>query len=118
MSTVLYFQGLPRFIARQQLVKRLTDLGLYRKREDISDSGQSTVLPICSRSGDVIEPVVREQWFVRTERLAEQAIQVRSFFLSMAYLSSHDSTGNNSWKVMHCQQMVNFLCSLIFRLFS
>ncbi|KAA0184796.1 Valyl tRNA synthetase [Fasciolopsis buskii] len=69
------FVGLPRFIARQQLVKRLTDLGLYRKREDISDSGQSTVLPICSRSGDVIEPVVREQWFVRTERLAEQAIQ-------------------------------------------
>ncbi|THD27799.1 Valyl-tRNA synthetase [Fasciola hepatica] len=69
------FAGLPRFTARQQLVKRLTDLGLYRKREDIRDSGQSTILPICSRSGDIIEPVVREQWFVRTKKLAEKAVQ-------------------------------------------
>ncbi|KAF7259898.1 hypothetical protein EG68_02147 [Paragonimus skrjabini miyazakii] len=69
------FVGLPRFAARQRLVERLSDLGLYRKREDISLTGDVTVLPICSRSGDIIEPLVREQWFVRTTQMAEQATE-------------------------------------------
>ncbi|KAA3678636.1 valyl-tRNA synthetase [Paragonimus westermani] len=78
------FVGLPRFTARQRLVERLSDLGLYRKREDISFTGTVTVLPICSRSGDVIEPLVREQWFVRTTQIAEQAAEaVRSSKLSL-----------------------------------
>ncbi|KAF8560694.1 hypothetical protein P879_04418 [Paragonimus westermani] len=78
------FVGLPRFTARQRLVERLSDLGLYRKREDISLTGTVTMLPICSRSGDVIEPLVREQWFVRTTQIAEQASEaVRSGKLSL-----------------------------------
>ncbi|KAH8867222.1 Valine--tRNA ligase, mitochondrial 1 [Schistosoma japonicum] len=69
------FDGLPRFTARQRLVERLTELGLYKSRQSIGVSGSRTLLPICSRSGDIIEPMIRKQWFVRTKELAEAAVK-------------------------------------------
>lgn len=33
------------------------------------------LVPICSRSGDVVEYLIREQWFVKTKRMAERAIE-------------------------------------------
>ncbi|KAG5453456.1 Valine--tRNA ligase [Clonorchis sinensis] len=83
------FAGLPRFIARERLVQRLTDLGLYRKREDIASLGEVTVLPICSRSGDVIEPIVREQWFLRTQEMAEHAMKAAQSGLIKFHPSYH-----------------------------
>ncbi|VDN09351.1 unnamed protein product, partial [Dibothriocephalus latus] len=32
-------------------------------------------LPVCSRSGDVIEPLLREQWFVNTDSMADAALR-------------------------------------------
>lgn len=32
--------------------------------------------PCLSRSGDVIEPLLRKQWFVRCEEMAKKAIEV------------------------------------------
>ncbi|KAF5404115.1 Valyl-tRNA synthetase [Paragonimus heterotremus] len=87
------FVGLPRFAARQRLVERLSDLGLYRKREDISFTGDVTVLPVCSRSGDVIEPLVREQWFVRTTQMAEQATEA----VRTGKLNLHPQYQNALW---------------------
>lgn len=31
-------------------------------------------VPICSRSGDIVEPLLRPQWFVRTKEMAQRAI--------------------------------------------
>ncbi|KAJ8334950.1 hypothetical protein SKAU_G00405890 [Synaphobranchus kaupii] len=33
------------------------------------------VLPVCSRSGDVIEPLLKKQWFVRCKEMAKRAMQ-------------------------------------------
>ena len=33
---------------------------------------------ICSRTGDVVEPLARPQWFLRTEQLASQTPMGRS----------------------------------------
>ena len=32
-------------------------------------------VPICSRSGDVIEPLLRSQWFVSTQEMASRAVE-------------------------------------------
>uniref|UniRef100_A0A5K3FAN4 valine--tRNA ligase n=2 Tax=Mesocestoides corti TaxID=53468 RepID=A0A5K3FAN4_MESCO len=73
------FSGLPRFVARQELVERLTEKGLYRGRFSVGEATEflATVapisLPICSRSGDIIEPLLREQWFIDTRTMAAAA---------------------------------------------
>lgn len=76
------FGGLPRFIARSKLVQRLSELGLYRGRYRIGESNEFLApvgpisLPICSRSGDIVEPLLREQWFIDTSTMASAASKV------------------------------------------
>ncbi|VDN99785.1 unnamed protein product [Rodentolepis nana] len=75
------FGGLPRFIARSKIAQRLSEFGLYRGRYRIGESTEflSTVcpmnLPLCSRSGDIVEPLFREQWFINTSEMASAALK-------------------------------------------
>uniref|UniRef100_A0A672Z2W6 Valine--tRNA ligase, mitochondrial n=1 Tax=Sphaeramia orbicularis TaxID=375764 RepID=A0A672Z2W6_9TELE len=62
---------LKRFDARQRVVDALTERKLFRGKKD-----HSMALPICSRSGDIIEPLLKKQWFVRCGKMAKKAIQV------------------------------------------
>jgi valyl-tRNA synthetase len=48
-----------RFEARTAILTRLKELGLFR-----GQANNPMVVPICSRSGDVIEPLLAPQWFV------------------------------------------------------
>ena len=32
-------------------------------------------IPVCSRSGDIIEPLLRPQWFVSMQQMASRAIE-------------------------------------------
>ena len=68
------FQGLDRFDARAKLVDRLAEDGLLVEVEPYSHS-----VGHCDRSGDVVEPLVSRQWFVKMDPLAAPAIEaVRS----------------------------------------
>uniref|UniRef100_A0A158QGC2 valine--tRNA ligase n=1 Tax=Hymenolepis diminuta TaxID=6216 RepID=A0A158QGC2_HYMDI len=73
------FGGLPRFTARSKIAQRLFELGFYRGRYRIGESTEflatvcSMSLPICSRSGDIVEPLLREQWFIDTMEMASAA---------------------------------------------
>ncbi|HVR74550.1 MAG TPA: valine--tRNA ligase, partial [Planctomycetota bacterium] len=63
------YAGLPRFEARERIVKDLTALGLLSKVEEhVHQVGH------CSRTDDVIEPYLSLQWFVKMKPLAEKAI--------------------------------------------
>ena len=53
------FVGVKRFHARVQVVQALKDAGLYVETKD-----NPMQIPICSKSGDVIEPVLKAQWWV------------------------------------------------------
>lgn len=55
---------MPRFLARHRVISKLKSLNLWR-----SSSSHAMVLPVCSRTGDVIEPAVKEQWFARSSKL-------------------------------------------------
>ncbi|KAL5108079.1 Valine--tRNA ligase mitochondrial 1 [Taenia crassiceps] len=75
------FAGLPRFEARTAVAQRLAAIGLYLGRFSIGEATEFLApvppisLPVCSRSGDVIEPLLREQWFIDTTFMATAALK-------------------------------------------
>ncbi|MDR1697476.1 MAG: valine--tRNA ligase [Erysipelotrichaceae bacterium] len=66
------YQGLDRFIAREQLISDLIALDLVVKVENIKHN-----LGFSERSGAVIEPYLSKQWFLKMRPLAENAIKHR-----------------------------------------
>ncbi|PXY00420.1 valine--tRNA ligase [Halomonas sp. LBP4] len=63
------YAGLDRFEARQRIVADMEAAGLLERVETVSNT-----LPYGDRSGDVIEPLLTDQWFVAVEELAGPAI--------------------------------------------
>ncbi|WP_168012776.1 valine--tRNA ligase [Halomonas salinarum] len=63
------YAGLDRFAAREALVADMEAAGLLEKVEAVTNT-----LPYGDRSGDVIEPLLTDQWFVAVEELAKPAI--------------------------------------------
>ncbi|KAJ7147637.1 tRNA synthetases class I-domain-containing protein [Mycena crocata] len=64
------FNGMKRFHARVAVVKALQDAGLYIETKD-----NPMQIPICAKSGDVVEPVLKPQWWINCKPLAEEAIK-------------------------------------------
>ncbi|XP_012279471.1 valine--tRNA ligase, mitochondrial-like [Orussus abietinus] len=65
------FKGLPRYVAREKILHELANLGALKQI-----SNHEMLIPRCSRTGDVIENLLREQWFVKCKSMAERAMQV------------------------------------------
>lgn len=65
------FSGMKRFLARDKILHRIAELELYR-----GSTFHNMVLPICSRSQDVIEFLLRPQWFVKCEEMSKKAVEV------------------------------------------
>jgi valyl-tRNA synthetase len=65
------YAGEKRFDARYGVIEELKKLGLYTRQEP-----NKMVVPICSRSGDVIEPLLKPQWWMKMEPLTKPAIAV------------------------------------------
>lgn len=63
------YAGLARFEARERIVADMDAAGLLEQVETVSNT-----LPYGDRSGDVIEPLLTDQWFVAVEELARPAI--------------------------------------------
>ncbi|KAJ2915046.1 hypothetical protein MD484_g5379, partial [Candolleomyces efflorescens] len=64
------FKGMKRFHARNEVVKLLKERGLFVETKD-----NPMQIPICSKSGDVIEPLLKPQWWVNCKPLAEEALK-------------------------------------------
>lgn len=65
-----WLEGVKRFDARKQVINALMEKKLFMEKKSHPMS-----LPICSRSGDVIEPLLKRQWFVRCQEMAQKAVQ-------------------------------------------
>ncbi|MBB3139522.1 valine--tRNA ligase [Halomonas organivorans] len=63
------YAGLGRFEARERIVADMDAAGLLEQVETVNNT-----LPFGDRSGDVIEPLLTDQWFVAVEELAKPAI--------------------------------------------
>ncbi len=60
------YQGLDRFDARKALLKDLEAQGFL-----IEIKPHKLMLPICARTGQVVEPMLTDQWFVAMTRVAD-----------------------------------------------
>ncbi|RVE54378.1 hypothetical protein evm_000863 [Chilo suppressalis] len=65
------FSGMKRFDVRRSIIKCLEQLKLYRETKD-----HAMVVPQCSRSKDVVEPMLKPQWYIRCDTMAAEAIKV------------------------------------------
>src|SRR5205823_1176885 len=70
-ASCAHFEGLHRCDARKKVIEDMEALGLVEKIEDYAIQ-----TPISDRSGEVIEPLLSEQWFVDMKPLAQPAIDV------------------------------------------
>ncbi|KAJ1373978.1 hypothetical protein KIN20_036554 [Parelaphostrongylus tenuis] len=59
-----------RFEARKAIIDDLKELGLYHGSKD-----NAMVVPICSRSKDIVEPLLKAQWYVKCDEMARKAIE-------------------------------------------
>ena len=64
------YAGLDRFVARDRIVADLEAQGLLERVEP-----HTHPVGHCQRSGDIVEPLISEQWFVRMEPLARRGIE-------------------------------------------
>ncbi len=64
------FEGMGRYEARKAIVKELDDLGLLVKIEDYSHN-----VGTHDRCKTTVEPLVKQQWFVKMDELAKPAIE-------------------------------------------
>ncbi len=58
-------------MTRYEVEAALKVKGLWRDKKD-----NKMQLPVCSRSKDIIEPVLKPQWWVDTKVMAQRAIDV------------------------------------------
>ncbi|KAJ2808784.1 hypothetical protein H4R20_000642 [Coemansia guatemalensis] len=63
------YAGIGRWKARQIIIDALSATGAYLGKRDAGPS----FVPKCSRSGDIIEPMLMPQWYIRCRELAQQA---------------------------------------------
>ncbi|CAF1290044.1 unnamed protein product, partial [Didymodactylos carnosus] len=63
------YSGLKRFDVRRQLLEDLKQLNLYRDCKD-----NEMMIPICSRSKDIIEPLLKPQWYCNCKIMAKRSI--------------------------------------------
>lgn len=63
------YAGKHRFEVREMVIEDLKAAGLYRKKED-----NKMAVGICSRSKDLVEPVIRPQWWVDCQTMAARAV--------------------------------------------
>ena len=64
------YQGKDRFECRKELVEELKEKGYLEKIEDYNYS-----IGHCYRCQTILEPLVSEQWYLKTGEMAERAIQ-------------------------------------------
>ncbi|PWY89853.1 valyl-tRNA synthetase [Aspergillus heteromorphus CBS 117.55] len=65
------YAGQRRFDVRYAVVEDLKELGLFVKKES-----NPMKVPLCVKSKDVIEPLMKPQWWMRTRELADEAMRV------------------------------------------
>ena len=67
------FWGMDRFAARTQIVNELRNQGLL-----VSEKPYRLRVPRSGRSGAIVEPLLTDQWFVKTDGLARRALEAVS----------------------------------------
>lgn len=65
------FTGMKRFDARTAITNSLKSLGLF-----VETTPHQMVVPMCSRSKDIVEPMLKPQWYLNCDDMAKKAVEV------------------------------------------
>jgi valyl-tRNA synthetase len=65
------YRGLERFAARKRIIDELKTEGLL-----LSEKPYRLRVPRSGRTGEIVEPMLTDQWFVKMERLAQDGLEV------------------------------------------
>lgn len=115
------FEGQRRFDARYTVVEELTKLGLFVKKEP-----NPMKIPLCEKSKDVIEPIIKPQWWMQMQDMADAALKVvesgevkispesanKSYRRWMASINDW-CISRQLWQVSSYQGVVLFLLTLV-----
>lgn len=63
------FKGLPRFQCRKVIEEELKQLGLWKEKKN-----NKMRLALCQRSKDVVEPMIRPQWWVSCSEISKHML--------------------------------------------
>ncbi|VDK47708.1 unnamed protein product [Anisakis simplex] len=92
INTNTLFDGMDRFEARTKVIERLRELDAYGG-EAVNEDAR---IGICSRTGDVVEPMLKEQWWLNCDEINSSILealhqgQASSFsILSVTSISIH-----------------------------
>ncbi len=86
----LEFQGLERLQAREKIVQKLENLGFIEKIEEHLNQ-----VGYCYRCGNVVEPYISKQWFVKKE-IAKESIE-KVALKECKFYPSHWVNSFNAW---------------------
>ncbi|MCZ8092277.1 MAG: valine--tRNA ligase [Acidovorax sp.] len=67
------YQGMDRFVARKAVVADLEAIGAL-----VEVKKHKLMVPICTRTGQVIEPMLTDQWFVAMSKVSDQDLTGKS----------------------------------------
>ena len=81
------FSGMMRFDARIEVLTRFKALGLYR-----GEAPNKMRLGKCSRTGDIIEPMLKPQWWVDCSGMAKRAVDAVRHGDLQIYPDAHKKT--------------------------
>lgn len=82
------YKDMKRFDVRKQIIIDLTGKNLFVEKKNHAMS-----VPICSRSGDVVEPFLKPQWWINCKNMAQEAINV----VKTKQLVIEPKTSENEW---------------------
>lgn len=83
------YSGMMRFDVRVKLEEDLRALGLIVGKKE-----NKMQIPVCSRTGDIVEPMMKPQWYVRCEGMAKRALDAVQTGELRIYPDFHVSTWN------------------------
>lgn len=87
-----------RYEARKAVLEALKQKQLYIETVD-----NPMVVPVCSRSKDVVEPLIKPQWYIRCDEMAKKAIEV----VTNGDLKIIPSQHNKTW--FHWMENIRYL---------
>ena len=67
------YQGMDRFVARKAVVADLEAIGAL-----VEVKKHKLMVPICTRTGQVVEPMLTDQWFVAMSKVSDQDLTGKS----------------------------------------
>jgi valyl-tRNA synthetase len=85
------YRGLDRFVARKLILADLEESG-----ELIGVKPHKLKIPKSGRTGEIVEPLLTDQWFVKTEPLAKRALEVVSNG-EIKFYPEHWTSTYNHW---------------------